>query len=216
MKRIGMIMIAALGLSAVVACAQSGDTPETVAMVNGEDISGHELDMRLNQERQQYASQGVDLDAEPELLDEVQSAVLDEMINETLLLEYAADSGITASQEEIDAEYQVLVQQVQGEEALEELLDAQGLGREELMDLIADEVVFKGLQDYEREVRGLEVTEALLQEAYGQYLEMDPDMPPLDEVRPHLVEELERQQFREILPGLIETLREDADIEVYL
>ena len=216
MKSAGLMTAIALGLSVLVGCGQADGMPAIVATVNGEDISRHDLNLRVDQERQNYAEQGVDLDAEPELLTEVQSAVLEELINETLLLGYAADAGITASQEDIDAQYEVLVEQVQGEERLEELLEMQGLGRDELMELIADEVVLRRLQDYEREVRGLVVTEALLQEAYSRYLEIVPDMPPLDEVRPYLIDELERQQFRAVLPELIVTLREGADIEVYL
>lgn len=216
MRRMALAAMLALGVLAAVGCGGDAETTSTVATVNGEEITEQELDVQLNQYRQQYASQGVDLDAEPELLAEVQSAVLDEIIDQTLLLEYAADEGLTASQEAMDAEYQSLLQQVGGEETLQELLDAQGMSRDELMGLIEDEVVLKRLQSYVREQQGLEVTEAALEDAYEQYQEMMPDIPPLDEIRPQLRAELEHQQYMQVLPALLETLRGDAEIEVYL
>ena len=216
MRRTALAAMLVIGVLAMVGCGGNGDVAPAVATVNGEEITEQELDVQLNQYRQQYASQGMDLDAEPDLLAEVQSDVLNEMIDQKLLLEYAADEGLTASQEAMDAEYQALLQQVGGEETLQELLDAQGMSRDELMGLIEDEVMLKYLQDYVREERGLEVTEVALEDAYEQYREMMPDIPPLDEIRPQLRAELEHQQYMEVLPTLLETLREDAEIEVYL
>lgn len=216
MRRTALAAMLVVGVFAMVGCGGDGEVTPAVATVNGEEITEQELDVQLNQYRQQYASQSVDLDAEPELLAEVQLAVLDEIIDQTLLLEYAADEGLTASQEAMDAEYRALLQQVGGEEALQELLDAQGMSRDELMGLIEDEVMLKGLQDYVREERGLEVTETALEDAYEQYREMMPDIPPLEQIRPQLRAELEYQQYMEVLAVLLETLREDAEIEVYL
>ncbi len=216
MRTTGLIAIVSAGLMALAACGGNGDVTSAVATVNGQQITGQELDIQLNQYRQQYASQGVDLDGEPDLLAEVQAAVLGEMIDQALLLEYATDEGLSASQEAMDAEYQALQQQVGGEETLQDLLDAQGMSRDELMELIEAEVVLKDLQNYVREEHGLEVTDAVLEDAYEQYREMMPDIPPLDEIRPQLRTELEHQQYMEVLPALLETLREDAEIEVYL
>ncbi len=216
MKRIAMIAVLTLGLAALVACGGDTQGVETVAIVNGESISADELDMRMNQVRAQYASQGVDLDEDRELLEELRMQMLDGLINETLLLGYAADQGISASPEKMEAEYARLVTQVQGEEALEEILAAQGMDRDELMDMIADEVVLQELQDHEREARGLVVTDADIQAAYDSYREMVSDMPPLDEVRPYLEEELKQQQFMEIAPDLLDDLRAEGDIEIHL
>ncbi len=216
MIRVALVCMFAAGVLALGGCSGSADDPSVVAAVDGNEITGQELDLQLNQYRQQYASQGVDLDAEPELLAEIQSAVLEEMVDQILLLDYAADEGVTASQEDIDAEYEVLVQQVGGEESLESLLNAQNMSRDMLMELIADEVVLNGLQDHVRAERGMEVTDSQVEDAYDQYSEMIEDMPPLEQVRPYLRAELEHQQFMEVVPGLLETLRENAEIEVYL
>ncbi len=216
MIRAGLVSLVAVSLLVAVGCSGDSDGPSVVATVDGREITGQEMDLQLNQYRQQYASQGVDLDAEPELLREVQSAVLQEMIDQALLLAFAADEEVTASQEEIDAEYEVLVQQVGGEETLQSLLDAQSIERDTLMKLIADEVVLKRLQDHVRAEGGLEVTDTQVEDAYQQYQAMIDDMPPLEQVRPYLRAELEYQQYMEVLPALLEELREGADIEVYL
>ncbi len=216
MKRVVMIAVLALGLTSLVACGGDTQGVETVAIVNGEHISADELDIRMDQVRAEYASQGVDLGQDRELLEDLRMQVLDGLINEVLMLEYAADQGISPSPEKMEAEYARLVNLVQGEDALDEILAAQGMDRDELKDLIADEVVLQELQDHEREARGLVVTDEDIKSAYDSYREMVSDVPPLDEVRPFLEDELKRQQFMEIAPDLIDDLRAEGEIEIHL
>ncbi len=216
MRKWGLTAVVALALVTLVACAQGVERPETVAVVNGEAISHDQLDARVDQVRHQYAVQGIDIDQDGELLERVQAEALDELIDEALLLGYADDQGIAVTREEIDAEYELLVQEVQGEDVLEELLSARGMDRDQLMDLIADQLVLFRLQDHERKERGLEITEDALRETYNAYRDMIPDIPSFDEVRPYLEQELEHQQFMEIVPELLEDLRDAGEVKVYL
>lgn len=213
-----MKLTALLLLTAVMstACAEDTSQTEAVAIVNGEQISLAEFEDRLDQKTRQYEAQGIAIDEEEGMREQIEEEVLDTLIVETLILDYAAEQGIEASQEDVDAEYASLVEQAGGEESLNELLSAQGMDSNDLKELLPDQIVFQRILEQEREERGLSVTEDDIRAAYEMYKEMQPDMPPFEEVRPLLEQELEQQQQMEVFAELSEELREQADVEVLL
>lgn len=213
MKLTALLLLAAVMLTA---CAEDTNEVEAVAIVNGEQVSLAEFEDRLDQKTSQYEAQGIAIDEEEGMREQIEEEVLDTLIAETLILEYAAEQGIEASQEDVDAEYASLVEQVGGEEALNELLSAQGMDSNDLKELLPDQIVFQRVLEQEREARGLSVTEDDIRATYEMYEEMQPDMPPFEEVRPQLEQELEQQQQMEVFAELSEELREQADVEVLL
>ncbi|MFW6057101.1 MAG: SurA N-terminal domain-containing protein, partial [Chloroflexota bacterium] len=160
-----LLLVAAM----LAGCAEGTNEVQAVAIVNGEQVSSTEFEQRVEQETSQYEAQGIAVDEDEEMREQIEEDVLDTLIAETLILDYAAEQGIEASQEDIDAEYASTVEQVGGEDALDEILSEQGMDSNDLMELIADQIVFQRILEQEREARGFTVTEDDLRAAYEEY-----------------------------------------------
>ena len=83
--------------------AQSiNDYPEVVAVVNGEELSRDEFLMSFRQAAQAAAQAGNDVN-DATVQNQLASAALDHLIDNTLLLQAAKDSGVQVSQEDVVA-----------------------------------------------------------------------------------------------------------------
>jgi foldase protein PrsA len=124
---------------------------ETIALVNGEEISTddyeEELERALYSVTAQYA---VDWNA-PEnrsYLPSFQEQVLDQIIDRILLHQLASKEGITVAPEEIDAEIASIQAQIQADESMpdwDSFLTANNLTEEIVRYLIADQLLMEAL-----------------------------------------------------------------------
>lgn len=124
---------------------------ETVARVNGEDISTaayqSELERALHSVTAQYALDWND----PEnlsFLPTFQEQVLDEIIDRTLLNQLASEEGVTADPDEVEAEIAAIQAEIQANPAVpdwESFLAANNLTDTEIRSLIAQDLLVKGL-----------------------------------------------------------------------
>jgi parvulin-like peptidyl-prolyl isomerase len=176
---------------------------EVVAAVNGEEISMEEFEQALEQEKNQYLAQGVDLES-PEagdMTEELEEQVLYGYFIYPMLLQQKADEeGITVSEERIDNRFQEYAASFGGEEKLLEEVEASGMDLDRVYDDITRELTIENyLEQYletyleehpEEEISEVEVTVSeeevrdfydQLQSEYAELQEMletdDPQMP---------------------------------------
>ena len=152
------------------------DKDAAVASVNGEEISAEQYLNSFNQQKQQYMMQGVDLGSEEMAgeLQQLQQKILNRLIDFKLLDFKAEEEGISATEEEVEQEFQYYAQQFGGEEILVEQFKEQGLSREEVDQEIASEIArHKYLDAYVDEhldVDNLEFSEDELRELYDEFM----------------------------------------------
>lgn len=197
----------------------TSDLPDIVAEVNGEEINQEDFLMTYEPQFQQMAMQsqmtGEEVDEE-----ELRQMVLDSMINNKLLIQEADEQGIEASQEEIDQLLTDLAQQ-NGLGSSDEFLAAleeQGTPEDEVMDQVAMQV--KVDQLIANEAGDIDVSDAEVEEMYAQ-LEAQQEqsggeLPPLEDVRDEIEQEVINQQQNQFAQSLLEELRSDADYTIHL
>ncbi|WP_100404202.1 SurA N-terminal domain-containing protein [Bacillus solitudinis] len=199
------------------------DIPEVVATINGQDIEKELFISLLEREASMYAAQGMDLASEDgaELLDMIKQGVVDQLVNREILVQAAADQGIKASEEEIEAELNSQLEQYQFEsvEQLEEALKAENLTLEEFREDLAVQVkVEKYMTEHVDEP---EVTEEELRSTYDEMVASNPEtdeaeIPTFEEYKGELETQLQSQKQQEQMMALIEELKANSEITIHI
>jgi hypothetical protein len=221
--RIAVIVVVVAIVTALVVYAVRTDVPDRmgayfaaqkqVAMVNGTVVRQGELVKVL----EQIAPGQIDT------LDEsTRAQVLDDLIDVKLLLHEARAKGYTVTDESVQEEFDALVSQVGGEEAFETQIAIANISEREIREDIADELLLKQLVEAETEIDTVVVTDEEVQQSYDEAVTLAQssgsagDIPPLDEVREAIQNQLIQQKQQEIIIGYVDELRANADIKITL
>lgn len=97
-------------------------------------------------------------------IDYAKEELLNNIINETILLKKAADLGIAASQEQIDAQIQYIKQNFESDEKYEEYLASQNITEEFLINDIRKRIIASNLAN--EVIKSVEIPEDELKAAY--------------------------------------------------
>ncbi len=184
----------------VVSQNNQGSLDNAAAVVNGQVITFNTLDDQYralpDEFRQMYTRE----------------EILEQLIDKELLLQYAYREGIRVTQQET-------------EERIDELVASFGISRQQL-----EQVLVNGgssLQEYRSAVQEEMVLMRLLETIVSQripvsdeevlsfYIEMNIEVP-FGEIRESIRDTLAQQRAPEYLSALIEELREDATISVFI
>ena len=202
----------------------TSDIPDPVAEVNGTEISRDEF-LSVFENQYQQMSMQAQMSGQP--VDEAQLKELttDGLIGTELLTQEAGTRGIEVSDEEIQAELAVFAErnQVSTDEFVE-AMGGQGLDREAVLDQIDKQLrVQKLITD---EYGEFEVTEAEVQAAYEQVAQQQAmsgggaagggGLPPLEQVRGQVEEQVRAEKEAGAMEELSQKLREDADVTVHI
>ncbi len=200
--------------------------PDVVAEINDREISGATFAESYEAQFQQLAMQAQMGGQEPNQ-DELKSQALDMMINAELLVMEAEDQGFSASDEDVDEFLSTMAEEngMESGDALMEEFESQGLNQERVREDLRKEVLIEqvvGTLDVE------EPTEEELQEMYDQQVEQleamneqveedqAQEVPSFEELEPQLAQQATTQQENAAISGLLEDLREEADIETHI
>lgn len=192
---------------------EEGNGQNPVAVVNGEEISREELERTLNQLKQTYAQQGLNLDdTNEEMLRELEKNVLNQLINTELIIQAATSAGIEPTSEEINETIEQLTERYGGEEELEKALDAYNLTVDGLKESIADEM--KVNKYIAANVEEVAVTEEEMEELYNEYAGQSEEFPAYEDIKAQLEQEVKSQKQQVEVQKLVDQLREDSKIEI--
>ena len=200
--------------------------PDVVAVVNGQEISGDAFAESYDAQFQQLTMQAQMTGQEPNQ-DELKSQALDMMINSELLTMEAEDQGFSASEDDVDDLLATMAEEngLESRDALMEELEAQGLSQERIREDLHKEVL---IQQVVEDLDVKEPTDDELQEMYDQQVEqleamneqLEEDQaheaPSFEEMEPQLTEQATMQRENEAISGLLDELREQADIETHI
>ena len=146
-----------------------------------------------------------------ELEQQAGKETLESLITKTLILQEAEKQKITASKEEIDQKIKELEDNFtsQGQD-LDQLLEAQGLTRDQLRGQIEIQLIIEKIVGEEVEVTNQELDE---------YIEANQDFFPEgsdpEEMRASLREQLKQEKANEKIQSWLESLRNDAKINYF-
>src|SRR5436190_12912623 len=116
------------GLSLLAACgSDSSASADVVARVNGKDISTAQLEKQF-----QARITGAEQPPAPEEVDELKLNLLSQMINDQIMLELAAQAGLTATDAEVDVKFSEFKTQYATEEQFQEALKQQKMGADDI------------------------------------------------------------------------------------
>ena len=164
------LLLVALGALLSVVLAACGDTElgqaGTAATVNDAEVTVEELEQRYEEAAQtpQVAQQ---LEANPEATrQQLEAQVLTQLIQSELLRQGAEELGVEVTDADIADQREQLVEQVGGEEALQTLLEDNGISEDQLDELLHDLALQQKVTEHL--TADLEVSDQQVQEFYEQ------------------------------------------------
>lgn len=195
---------------------QQVEEDKIVAVVNDEELNGQQYNTVLQNMQSQYQQMGVDPTTD-EIGDQIQSQTLDEIVNQTLLLQQAHAAEIKVSDEEIDEEYNMLVDQFSGEETLDKMLKDENIEKEAFRERIADSLLYS--KYIEHIAPAEEVSDEDVKAYYDEIAaqsegDEDAELPPLEDLSDMIRSSLAQEAQQKKIMAHIEELKEDANIEL--
>ena len=206
------------------ACSnESTDKKENkvVAKVNGESIKEDEYKNELELTSATYEQQGMSMDEmDAEMKDQVEAAVLDQLINTKLVLQTAEKDGIKIGEKQINEEMGKVKSQFEDDAEYKAALKENKLTEEKFNEQIKQQLTINAY--LEQHIGEVKVSEEEVKGFYDQYKEQaaaaEQETPPYEEIKPQLEEQVIAQKKTEKVNELIENLRKDNEknIEVLL
>ena len=197
------------------------DVPDTVAEVNGQEISRKKFERTYLSQFQQAV---LDAQMSGQTFDQEQfkRELTDSMIDLELLIQEADRHQFTATDQDIGELVSALVEEnsLESEEVLYEIYEEQGMSRDQLREELTQQIKLDQLISHQSE--GLLVSEeqiiALYEELLAIYEEMEQEgeLPSLEEVRADLENQIRYQEENQLIIELIEQLRNESEIVNHL
>ncbi len=185
---------------------------ETIAIVNGEEITSEEFEaLKL----QVALQQGLDIESiDSQTEAQLDEQVMDELISKKLLMQEIERLGLTVPQETVDEQLNALKGQFESEEVFQQVLAMEGLSEEELRAQIEADLAIQNYLESQLDIESITVTEEEIEAAYQQVAGEGDEVPPLEEVYDEVEQFVVQQKQQEMVYQLIQGLRAEADIEI--
>jgi SurA-like protein len=194
--------------------APTGDSGGPVAIVNDEEVPRSEYDRQLALAEASYQQQGVPFPQGTEL-SQLKQQIVQQLVQRTLVMQESVSRNITATEEEVQGQFQEVVAGFPDEKAFNDALAAEGLTKDEVEGLLEDNIkAEKLLGSVVEEAGGVPApTEDELHQLYDQ-VSAQQTLPPFDEVRPQLEAEVRYQKESVIVQAFIQDLEAKSEIEI--
>ncbi len=196
------------------------DADDAMLIINGEEITRGEFDDQFDRTKQMVSQQyGVDLDSEENamMIPELQHQTVENLIGQRVLKQTAESKGLEVTEEQIDQNIGMLVEQFGGEEGFQEALEVDDLTEEDLEKLVYEELLISQLFEAELNLEDFEITDKEIETFYAQYQmsmeQQGEEVPPLEEVKDQITQQLQQQKSQEEQQNYITELVDDSDIE---
>ena len=202
------------------ACSEEKSS-EVVATVNGEEILKADYETELENTKNMYTQQGMNLDdLDDEMKEQVELSVLNQLVNTKLVLQSAKEDGITVEQSEVDSEMDAIKSQFEDDTKYEEKLKENKITEKELKVQVKNQLTITKYLD--STIGKIEVTEDEVTGKYEEYkkaLESQKQEPEdFKTIKPQLEQQVTAEKKNEKVNKLIEDLRtkNEKNIEITL
>ncbi|MGO4887322.1 SurA N-terminal domain-containing protein [Anaerobacillus sp. MEB173] len=192
-----------------------GENQEYVAIVNDQEIPRAEYEELILQQQTMYAENGFDVTEDEEMMQVIEDQVLEELISQALIEQAFVERNIEVSDEKVQEELALIKSEFEDETQFEETLLASNLTVEELKELIAQQVKLEQL--IASEIGEITVTEEEIETLFNQYVEnFEDEELNYEEVKPLIEQQLMDEKRNEHTLQLIDNLKQDANIELFV
>jgi hypothetical protein len=185
----------------------------TVAVVNGTRIYKKEFNESVALIEKNATLQGIDL-AQEGAQKEIYDQALEVLINNSLLIGAATKAGFAASDEDIQKKYDELATQLGGAETLTIKMAEVGLTEEKLRSNIAERILSDLYIESVTTIEDVKVSDEEVKEFLKSINTGDAKLPPLDEIRPQIEEQILGQKRQQIVTDLLAKLRSEGKVEI--
>lgn len=145
-----------------------------------------------------------------------ETMLAEQMIFERLLKREASRQGFSASEIEIESQYQMLLSQLGGDESiLDRELETAGITRAELRDNIANQIVMSKYYNYLAEQNNITVTEEEIIEFFNEQVG-DQEGVSLEMFADQIREQLLQQKLQEPLNEILENLVSEFEVQILI
>lgn len=203
---------------------------KVVALINGEEILGSEINSLYSQARLNFEAQGENLlenykregFSDREAKNEITLILTDELINNRLIMQYARSQNISVSEEDINVYFEQILSQTGGEDNLMRFLSEESVSLEEFMLNLEEELMYSSFINEYFNADNEEISEEEILIAYEQVVsfynqnEIDEEIPSLEDVRQELVFNLKQEKLNQSFHTFVSDLRSEADIEIFI
>lgn len=192
--------------------APTGDYPDVVAVVNGEEITKEDFTVAYVQMAQSAYQQGADI-TDMVVISEIEVRVMDILTSTALLTQASNAAGNSIEDSEVEAELALIESQFESPEDFANTVAETGLTIEDVKSEIHDRLL---IDDYLSSVEGLEditISEEEVQEIYDTYFAGTEEAPEIDVVYSQIEQQLIAQKQQEIIESKIDELEANATIE---
>lgn len=182
-----------------------------VATVNGEKIYQTDFNKSKALIEQSATLQGADIEDES-VRSEIEKQALNTLIENTLILSAAKKAGITFTDEEVKGKYDELITQLGSEEELQKQMTNLGLTEDELQKTLRERIVADKYIESVTDISAIAVSDQEIDEFLKTVNTQQEGVPPMEELRSQVKEQILAQKQRELIINLLKKLREEAEI----
>lgn len=205
----------------ILGACSGGNSSEVVATVNGEEILKTDYETELENTKNMYTQQGMNLDdLDDEMKEQVELSVLNQLVNTKLVLQTAQEDGVKIEQSEVEAEMDAIKSQFEDDAKFEEALKENKTTKEELEVQVKDQLTITKYLD--TTIGKIDVTEDEVTVKYDEYKEalasQEQEAEDLEAIKPQLEQQIIAEKKSEKVNELIEELRtaNEKNIEITL
>lgn len=211
----GIYLLAFLLIGLLLAgCSASGDNK--VATVNGQNITADELDRQVQLIKASYEQHQMEWNEE-----EMQTLILEHMIDQTLLRQEAEKDGMAPSDAEVQENIETVKGQFPSEEEFNQVLEYQNMSVADLKVDIYNEISVNRYLDENIESQDIVVSDQEVIDYYEQFkasveAQGQDQVVSIEEVRPQIEEMLIAEKLEVATSAIIQELRANGEIETFI
>lgn len=188
---------------------------ESAAVVNGTAIARADFESSYNQLLQMATAQGAST-TDPAIVEQYRTQAIDTLINGELLRQAALAAGRTAPEDAVSARYTEIETGLGGKEQLTAKMAEFGITETVLRRDIENEILIQGLFDDKFPLAGYEVSDDEVNAFYTELGGEGAGLPPLDQVKEQVSEQIKLDRQQTEISAYIDTLRTEATIEILI
>lgn len=189
-----------------------------VAEVNGEKIPRKSFNEILAVVAGQAVLSGADFNDE-NTRNEMKRTALTAIIDNTILLQAARESGATVDEKKVDEQVLSVSLQIGGEEKFAEELKKAGLTEEKYRESVRDQLMLDTYIEQTVDKSAIEITESAMRSFYDERIKTAPkgtEIPKFNDSKELITDFLRNQRFQELVIAHIESLRNGAEVKKIL
>ena len=187
----------------------------SVATVNGVPITEAAFDAQLALATSTLKSQGTDV-ISPDKLAQIKTQVLNDLINTEIVNQEISKAGIKATPEQVESQYQVVIQQIGGADKLAAQLATANMSDATLRLNIAKQIAIQAYLLQNIATSSITVSDAEIKKFYDDNTKGQKDVPPLKQLSAQIKQQIINTKQQTLVNDFVASLRAKAKVETTL